>query len=125
MRDAMRLGGEIHHLAHKAQRIRWPNLVCLCDISGSMSHYSRAVLHFLHAVTNAKGAGWAKVHAFTFGTRLTNITRHLRTRDVDDALAAAGLQGAVALGGQTLHAEPEGAYTREVSGEMLADLGAQ
>ncbi|MDJ0994314.1 MAG: VWA domain-containing protein [Dinoroseobacter sp.] len=92
MRDAMRRGGEIHHLAHKAQRIRWPNLVCLCDISGSMSQYSRAVLHFLHAVTNAKGAGWAKVHAFTFGTRLTNISRHLHQRDVDAALAAAGAE---------------------------------
>ena len=55
-----------------------------------MSQYSRMVLHFLHAVANRKGAGWAKVHAFTFGTRLTNITRHLATRDVDAALAAAG-----------------------------------
>jgi triosephosphate isomerase len=42
-----------------------------------------------------------------------------------DALAAASLEGVVAIGGQTLHAEPEGAYTGEVSGEMLADLGAQ
>lgn len=92
MREAMRKGGEIHHLATKAPRIRWPNLVCLCDISGSMSQYSRAVLHFLHAVSNAKGAGWAKVHAFTFGTRLTNITRHLHQRDVDAALAAAGAE---------------------------------
>ncbi|MEM1077099.1 MAG: VWA domain-containing protein [Pseudomonadota bacterium] len=92
MRDAMRKGGEVHHLATKAPRIRWPNLVCLCDISGSMSQYSRAVLHFLHAVSNAKGAGWAKVHAFTFGTRLTNITRHLHQRDVDAALAAAGAE---------------------------------
>ena len=57
-----------------------------------MSQYSRAVLHFLHAVSNEKGAGWAQVHAFTFGTRLTNITRHLRTRDVDASLAAAGAQ---------------------------------
>jgi uncharacterized protein with von Willebrand factor type A (vWA) domain len=50
------------------------------------------VLHVLHAVANRKGAGWAKVHAFTFGTRLTNITRHLATRDVDRALAAAGAE---------------------------------
>jgi uncharacterized protein with von Willebrand factor type A (vWA) domain len=50
------------------------------------------VLHFLHAVSNAKGAGWAKVHAFTFGTRLTNITRHLHQRDVDAALSAAGAE---------------------------------
>ncbi len=87
---AMRKAGEIHELAMKKHRTRWPNLVVLCDISGSMSQYSRMVLHFLHAVANEKGAGWAKVHAFTFGTRLTNITRHLATRDVDQALAAAG-----------------------------------
>ncbi|WP_420863143.1 vWA domain-containing protein [Algirhabdus cladophorae] len=90
LRAAMRRGGQIEDLARKAPRNRWPNLVCLCDISGSMSQYSRAVLHFLHAVSNAKGAGWSKVHGFTFGTRLTNITRHLATRDVDVALAAAG-----------------------------------
>lgn len=90
LRDAMRTGGEIARLAHKAPVPRWPNLVVLCDISGSMADYSRMVLHFVHAVANRKGQGWAKVHAFTFGTRLTNITRHLRARDVDAALKAAG-----------------------------------
>jgi uncharacterized protein with von Willebrand factor type A (vWA) domain len=92
LRAAMRQGGEMQNFTLKARRERWPNLVALCDISGSMSQYSRAVLHFLHAVSNEKGAGWAKVHAFTFGTQLTNITRHLATRDVDAALAAAGAQ---------------------------------
>lgn len=92
LRAAMRQGGELHQIARKRPRPRWPNLVVLCDISGSMSQYSRMVLHFLHAVANTKGAGWAKVHAFTFGTRLTNITRHLRQRDVDAALAAAGAE---------------------------------
>ncbi len=92
LRSAMRQGGDLSELIRKAPRIRWPNLVALCDISGSMSQYSRAVLHFLHAVANQKGAGWSKVHAFTFGTRLTNITRHLATRDVDAALAAAGAE---------------------------------
>lgn len=82
--------GDLVRLNHKAPRKRWPNLICLCDISGSMSQYSRIVLHFLHTVSNAKGQGWAKVHAFTFGTRLTNITRHLDQRDVDAALQAAG-----------------------------------
>ena len=92
LRDSLRRGGEIHSLARKSHRIRWPTLVVLCDISGSMSQYSRMVLHFLHAVANEKGAGWARVHAFTFGTRLTNITRHLAQRDVDQALAAAGAE---------------------------------
>ncbi|AEI94421.1 vWA domain-containing protein [Roseobacter litoralis] len=92
LRQSMRQGGDLHKIALKRPRPRWPNLVVLCDISGSMSQYSRMVLHFLHAVANEKGAGWAKVHAFTFGTRLTNITRHLRQRDVDAALAAAGAE---------------------------------
>ncbi len=92
MRAAMRRGGEVLGLATRSRRRRWPNLVVLCDISGSMSQYSRMVLHFLHAVANQKGAGWARVHAFTFGTRLTNITRHLAQRDVDAALAAAGAE---------------------------------
>ena len=90
LRAAMRRGGEMARVHMQKPRPRWPNLVVLCDISGSMSQYSRMVLHFLHAVANEKGQGWAKVHAFTFGTRLTNITRHLATRDVDAALAAAG-----------------------------------
>jgi hypothetical protein len=88
----LRQGGEITGFDLKAPRLRWPSLVAICDISGSMSAYSRAVLHFLHAVANHKGAGWSKVHAFTFGTRLTNITRHLEQRDVDAALAAAGAE---------------------------------
>jgi len=108
MRQTMRQGGEIRDFATKNRRVRWPNLVALCDISGSMSQYSRALLHFLHAVSNEKGAGWAKVHAFTFGTRLTNITRHLRTRDVDAALASAGKEaqdweGGTRIGGACLH----------------------
>jgi hypothetical protein len=92
MARAMRQGGDITRFERRAPRHRWPNLVVLCDISGSMSQYSRAVLHFVHAVANARGQGWARVHAFTFGTRLTNITRHMARRDVDAALAAAGAE---------------------------------
>ncbi|MCX7566196.1 VWA domain-containing protein [Sulfitobacter sp. F26169L] len=92
LRAAMRRGGEMGNLSLKKPKPRWPNLVVLCDISGSMSQYSRIILHFLHAVANERGAGWAQVHAFTFGTQLTNITRHLHTRDVDAALKAAGAQ---------------------------------
>lgn len=92
MQAALRQGGEISAFTTRTRRMRWPNLVVLCDISGSMSTYSRAVLHFLHGAANHKGAGWARVHAFTFGTRLTNITRHLATRDVDTALKAVGAE---------------------------------
>jgi uncharacterized protein with von Willebrand factor type A (vWA) domain len=56
-------------------------LVILCDISGSMSRYARLALHFVHAITNDRD----RVHTFLFGTRLTNITRDLRYRDVDVA----------------------------------------
>ena len=92
LRASMRTGGELQKFATKNRRTRWPDLVAICDISGSMSHYSRAALHFLHTVSNQKGAGWARVHAFTFGTQLTNITRHLKQRDVDAALASAGAE---------------------------------
>ncbi|MEO1689356.1 MAG: VWA domain-containing protein, partial [Pseudomonadota bacterium] len=90
LRASMRTGGDVRGFAMRDRAVRWPNLVALCDISGSMSGYSRMLLHFLHAAANAKGAGWAQVHAFTFGTRLTNITRNLRRRDVDAALEACG-----------------------------------
>ncbi len=75
-------------LARRVQRLRPPPLVILCDISGSMSKYSRMFLHFMHAITNDRD----RVHCFTFGTRLTNVTRALRNRDVDVALAKASAQ---------------------------------
>lgn len=104
LRASLRTGGEVQRLALRAPRLRWPNLVVICDISGSMSQYSRMVLHFIHAVANRKGQGWAKVHAFTFGTRLTNITRHLRNRDVDAALQAAGAEAQDWSGGTRIGA---------------------
>ncbi|MCM2560965.1 VWA domain-containing protein [Lutimaribacter sp. EGI FJ00015] len=120
MRGTLRHGGELRALSLKTHRTRWPNLVVLCDISGSMSQYSRMVLHFLHAVANEKGAGWARVHAFTFGTRLTNITRHLATRDVDQALAAAGAEAQDWEGGTRIAASLRAFnrdWTRRVMGQ--------
>ena len=114
----MKRGGELSEVARKARRTRWPALVALCDISGSMSSYSRAVLQFLHAVANEKGAGWARVHAFTFGTRLTNITRHLAQRDVDAALAAAGAEAQDWEGGTRIGACLE-AFNRDWSRRVL------
>ena len=104
LRASLRTGGEVQRLARMQPRQRWPNLVVLCDISGSMSQYSRMVLHFVHAVANRKGQGWARVHAFTFGTRLTNITRHLKNRDVDAALRAAGAEAQDWSGGTRIGA---------------------
>ncbi|MBY5972296.1 VWA domain-containing protein [Ferrimonas balearica] len=119
LREAGRRGGEIHRLPRAAPRTRWPDLVVLCDISGSMSAYSRMVLHFLHAVANREGQGWAQVHAFTFGTRLTNITRQLRQRDVDAALAAAAGQARDWEGGTRI-AESLHAFNRDWARRVLA-----
>ncbi|MBI1773834.1 MAG: VWA domain-containing protein [Proteobacteria bacterium] len=83
LRAALRSPGDFIPLKHRRRRTRHPPLVALCDISGSMSRYSRLFLHFLHAVTNDRD----RVHTFLFGTRLTNVTRHLRHRDIDLALA--------------------------------------
>ncbi len=57
----------------------------LCDVSGSMEPYARALVRFLHAAV----VGRARVEAFVLGTRLTRITRELSTRDPDAALGAA------------------------------------
>ncbi|MDP2740179.1 MAG: VWA domain-containing protein [Pseudorhodobacter sp.] len=104
LRASLRHGGEITRIARRAPATRWPNLVVLCDISGSMAQYSRLVLHFIHAVANARGQGWARVHGFTFGTRLTNITRQMRQRDVDAALAQAGAEAQDWSGGTRIGA---------------------
>ena len=71
-------------LFKKRQR-RAPPLVVMCDISGSMDAYARVFLHFLYALINEG----ERVHAFLFGTRLTNVTRTLRDRDPDSAVAKA------------------------------------
>jgi uncharacterized protein len=90
LRRSLRRGGEVERIEMRRRRTRPPDLVALCDISGSMSVYSRMLMHFLHAVTWAPKRGWGRVSAFTFGTRLTNVTRALAQKDPDAALAAAG-----------------------------------
>jgi uncharacterized protein with von Willebrand factor type A (vWA) domain len=82
MKRMVRAAGGIAELRYRAPYRRPPTLVILCDISGSMDSYTRMLLHFTHAVTNDRD----RVHTFLFGTRLTNITRSLRNRDVDVAL---------------------------------------
>jgi uncharacterized protein with von Willebrand factor type A (vWA) domain len=83
LRESMRDGGGMIPLVRAARVELHPPLVVLCDISGSMNPYSRMFLHFLHAITNDRD----RVTVFVFGTRLTNITRQLRHRDVDVAMA--------------------------------------
>ncbi len=86
LRASLRAGGELIELKRRAPGKRLPPLVALLDISGSMSDYSRVVLHFLHALAESRGG----VSTFLFGTRLTNVTRALKTRDPDAALRASG-----------------------------------
>lgn len=81
-RNSLRTGGEPIQLARREVRRKPRPLVILCDISGSMSLYSRLLLHFVHTVSNGLG----HVETFVFGTRLTRITRQLARRDVDEAI---------------------------------------
>lgn len=83
MRAAQRTGGDLILPRFRKVRQAHPPLVVLADISGSMSQYSRIFLHFLHALSAQR----PRVHAFVFGTRLTNLTRQMRRKDPDEALA--------------------------------------
>ncbi|WP_239025284.1 vWA domain-containing protein [Rhodoligotrophos defluvii] len=82
MRKSLRAGGHFMDFAWRRRAERLPPLVVLCDISGSMSGYSRMFLHFLHALMTDRD----RVQVFLFGTRLSHITRELKRRDVDEAL---------------------------------------
>ncbi len=115
LRRALRPEG-LTELRRREPRRRPPPLVILCDISGSMARYTRMFLHFMHAITNDRD----RVYCFTFGTRLNNVTRALRYRDVDIALAKASSQvedwsGGTRIG-QTLH-EFNNKWSRRVLGQ--------
>jgi len=84
LRSSMTAGGAVIDLKYRGPKTKIPPIVALLDISGSMSQYTRLFLHFLHAITDAR----KRVHTFLFGTRLTNVSRALRERDPDEALAA-------------------------------------
>jgi uncharacterized protein with von Willebrand factor type A (vWA) domain len=82
LKGSLRAGGHLIDLKRRERQVHEPPLVVLCDISGSCSNYSRMFLHFLHALTNDRD----RVSVFLFGTRLTNISRELKRRDVDEAM---------------------------------------
>jgi uncharacterized protein with von Willebrand factor type A (vWA) domain len=84
LRGSLRTGGEIIDIKKLGRITKPAPIVALLDISGSMSEYTRLFLHFLHAITDARKRVWV----FLFGTRLTNVTRALRARDPDEALAS-------------------------------------
>jgi uncharacterized protein with von Willebrand factor type A (vWA) domain len=80
----MKSGGDIIDLKYLGPKTKPPPIVALLDISGSMTDYTRIFLHFLHAIADER----KRVHSFLFGTRLTNVTRALKAKDPDEALAA-------------------------------------
>ena len=104
LRASLKAGGAVIDLKSLGPRRKAPPIVALLDISGSMSQYTRLFLHFLHAVTDAR----KRVHTFLFGTRLTNVTRALKRKDPDEALAAVSASVADWSGGtriaSSLHA---------------------
>ncbi len=90
LRASLREGGDVIDLKRAKRREHPPPVVALCDISGSMSRYARVFLHFLHALTEQRRRKGQRIETFVFGTRLTNATRALRHRDVDEALDIIG-----------------------------------
>lgn len=90
LRQSLRRGGEPADLAWR-RRVRRPRrVILLIDVSGSMKAYADALLRFAHRYTAAARRHGGTVETFTIGTRLTHVTRALRTEDPDRALAAAG-----------------------------------
>jgi uncharacterized protein with von Willebrand factor type A (vWA) domain len=83
-RASLRTGGRMIQMRYRRKAKINPPIVILADISGSMGEYTRIFLHFMHAL----GERRRRVHSFLFGTRLTNVTRQLRLKDPDEALAA-------------------------------------
>jgi uncharacterized protein with von Willebrand factor type A (vWA) domain len=79
----MKQGGVPLDLKWRERKERMRPLVLICDISGSMDRYSRLLLRFVHALEHGLDA----VEVFVFGTRLTRITRELRKKNVDQAIA--------------------------------------
>jgi uncharacterized protein with von Willebrand factor type A (vWA) domain len=86
LRELLRSGGEPVRLRYRRKRLRPRRLVLLIDVSGSMSPYADALLRFAHAVVRRSPPS---TEAFTLGTRLTRVSRQLRMRDPEQALAAA------------------------------------
>ena len=87
VRRALRSGGEVTRLMHRRALPRPRRVVVLVDVSGSMSPYADALLRFAHAAVRARPAS---TEVFTIGTRLTRVTREMRLRDPERALAASG-----------------------------------
>jgi uncharacterized protein len=86
LRRSLRTQGEPFHRGWKKRKSRRRPLVLILDVSGSMAPYGRPLVEFAHAAATAG----RRVEVFCFGTRLTRITRALKTRDPLQALALVG-----------------------------------
>jgi uncharacterized protein with von Willebrand factor type A (vWA) domain len=111
-RRSLQPGGVID-LEFRSPVDRPPPVVALCDISGSMNEYTRLFLHFLHVLGETR-----RVSTFLFGTRLTNVTRAMRVRDPDDALARCSAL-AVDWSGGTRIGEALARFNRDWSRRVL------
>jgi uncharacterized protein with von Willebrand factor type A (vWA) domain len=115
VRESRKTFGDLAPLRFRSRVRLPPPLVVLCDISGSMGRYSEVMLQFLHTLLGVR----ARVHAFLFATRLTNVTRVLRRRDPDEALARCGREVTDWAGGTRLRGclrEFNRAWSRRVLG---------
>lgn len=114
-RRMLRTGGELIPLAKQSPATRPPDVTLICDISGSMSAYSRMFLHFAHALTRRQPV----VNTFLFGTRLTSISRQLRFSDVDQAVKRVSDEVADWDGGTRI-AQSLGSFNRHWTRRVLA-----
>ncbi|MDQ2817413.1 MAG: VWA domain-containing protein [Candidatus Eremiobacteraeota bacterium] len=115
LRGSLRSGGEIITLHTRVRRIRQRDVVLLCDISGSMDRYSRLLLQFVYTVRHSGG----NAEAFVFATRLTRITRQLRSADPDAALREIAHSVADWAGGTRI-GESLAAFNRQWGSRVLA-----
>lgn len=98
LRRSFRTRGEPVRWVFQAAKPKARRIVFLCDISGSMSAYSRALLLFLHTAVRARRG----VEAFCFGTRLTRVSKELASGGAEEALARAAAAVADWSGGTRL-----------------------
>lgn len=113
LRASLGGGGDVIALKFRGPKVMPPPVVALVDISGSMAEYTRPILHFLHALSQRR-----HVQTFLFATRLTNVTRELAARDVDEALARCG-KAAPDFEGGTRLAAALAAFNRRWSRRVL------
>ncbi len=99
LRQARRTGGHPLRLARRAPALRPRQLIVMCDISGSMEPYARAMLQLLYCA-----AGGAEAEVFTFATRLTRLTGALAHMPPEQALRRAGQAAPDWLGGTRIGA---------------------